>query len=214
MTEYSEHSSAESYRIESSHFVEYSSEFVKSFIYSDIENIIERGLYNIKLSLSVYEDAAIIPSSSQNIEYRKLDRFFVEPSDIQQFITMVDITSIEIGNTSIAEEFFRSICLERGYLYGIQMMNDIYIQHTQNVMLMCAVLNILSHIDYEKIGSFAVTLCMGLITTGTPEIDEYVINAIDRWNHHDFVVCIKSIRTKSFLLQRMLKKVITRLSEL
>lgn len=213
MISYLQNSSTESYKIKNNQTVACSIDTQMNSLDYDIDKIIALGIYYMQLSLSVDENN-IDTSSSQNKEHQKHDKIVVEQSDIQQFVTMVDITSMEIGYTSIAEEFFYTICMEQGYLYGIQMMNDIYIQHTQNVMLMCSILNILSHIEYEKLGSFAVTLCMGLITTGTPEIDEYVINAIDRWNHKDFLVCISSIRTKSFLLQRMLRKVITRLSEL
>lgn len=170
--------------------------------------------FNKYQSLSDGMLTALTDSSSLNIVKQKHEIVKVNSSDIQQFIKMVDNSCLEIGYSSMAEEYYLSICREKGYPYGLQLMNDIYIQQPGNVLLMCAMMNILSHIEYKQLGSIAVTLCMGLIATGTPEIDEYVINAIDRWNHRDFLECLKNIRTESFLLKRMLKKAINRLSEL
>ena len=90
-------------------------------------------------------------------------------------------------------------------------MNIIYTKHPRNELLMCSMINILSHIDYDKLGDFVITLCMAMTFVGTPLIWEYVINACDSWNSMDFIDCLEAIKTDSILLKRMIKKVIMRI---
>lgn len=143
----------------------------------------------------------------------KYKRIIVDSADINQFIDSVDVSCLESGYISRAERFVDDLCQIKGEAYIIQMMNDIYVKYPQDELLMCAVINILSDIDYENLGSFAITLCMGLVAVGTPLVWEYVINACDRWKRKEFIPCLQRISTNSLLLQRMVNKVIVRLQQ-
>lgn len=140
-------------------------------------------------------------------------RITVDSADINQFIDSVDVSCLESGYVSRAELFIESLCRTKGEAYVLQMMNDIYVKYPRNELLMCVVIDILSDIEYEKLGSFAITLCMGLIAVGTPMVWEYVTNACDRWNSKDFIPCLQGIVTESLLLKRMINKVIARLQQ-
>lgn len=149
--------------------------------------------------------------SGQNTQrYQKIT---VDLSDINQFIDLVDVSCLEPGYVSQAELFIESLCKSKGEAYVMQMMNDIYTKHPKNELLMCTIINILSGIEYDKLGSLAITLCVGLIAVGTPIIWEYVINACDRWKSKDFIPCLQSIVTDSLLLKRMINKVVARLQQ-
>ncbi|MGN0243990.1 MAG: hypothetical protein ACI4CT_08020 [Lachnospiraceae bacterium] len=150
-------------------------------------------------------------ASSQNTT--QFQRIIVDSTDINQFIDFVDVSCLESGYVSRAELFVKSLCHSKGEAYVMQMMNDIYIKYPRNELLMCVVINLLSDIEYEKLGSFAITLCMGLIAVGTPMVWEYVTNACDRWKSKDFIPCLQGIVTESLLLKRMINKVIARLQQ-
>lgn len=182
-----------------------------------IERIVDRIMntfYYPRLdnAMSVPQDEFVAQGSTISSAKSIRERIIVEEADINNFIDLVDISCLETGYISRAEMFINTLCEDKGEAYIVQMMNDIYVRYPQNELLMCAIINILSNIDYDKIGSFAVTLCMALLKTGTPLVQEYVINACDSWKSKDFIECLRSVSTvDSFLLKRMIDKVIHRL---
>ncbi len=135
----------------------------------------------------------------------------VDQNDINEFISLVDFSCLESGYMSDAERFIRYLCKEKGYPYIIYMINELYAKNINNEMLMCALIHIISHIEYQKLKYPIVTFCVAMIANGTPLVWEYVINACDSWNSLDFVDCLERIHTDSIILKRMIKKVITRI---
>lgn len=160
----------------------------------------------------VYHDHVIQKSSTVNTT-KRIETLNIEPDDISKFVSTIDIDCLDVGYVSKAERYIEELCAEKGEQYILKLMNDVYTQNPQNELILCAVINILSHIDYEKLGSVAITLCVGMIAVGTPLVWEYVINACDQWGKKEFIPCLQSIQTDSILLKRMLKKVIDRLQK-
>lgn len=149
-------------------------------------------------------------------ETKKVERYEnvpVNPDDIDHFVNLVDISCLDSGYSSEAEEFIMFLCDKRGFPYVKNLINSVYVKHVKNEILMCTAIKILSHIDYTDLGDFAVTFSMAMIADGTPLIWEYVINACDTWNSMDFIDCLERVNTDSFLLKRMIEKVVYRIKK-
>lgn len=149
-----------------------------------------------------------VQSSSVTIEKKqKYPEPQVDMKDIYQFMNYADFT----GSDSSINEYIDALCTEKGVHYVLCMLNEMYTRYPDNEFLLCSIIDAASHIEYRKLGRFAITLCMGLILVGTPLVWEHVTNACSQWKHPDFIPCLKSIRTESFLLQRLIKRTIHRI---
>lgn len=188
-------------------------EELHSYQYSNIEGKSEeeKDISGDIASSSIqrkWEDDAGKAGTSNSPQYESI---IVDKKDIQCFINLVDITCLESGYISDAEQFVEELCEKKGYPYIIYFMNEIYAKNIKNELLMCALMNIVSHIDYANLGFPAVSFSMAMIANGTPLMWEYVINACDSWNSMDFVDCLERINTDSIVLKQMIEKVVLRI---
>lgn len=118
----------------------------------------------------------------------------------------------EFGFENELDSFVRE-SLAKNAMATKEWLNEIFLEHFEDVTVVVGVLRTIAHLEYEKIYPTGPTMAMAALSHRDVEVRECGIRAFENWESAEGLEYLESIRCEEAWLQDYLERVITDLGK-
>ena len=169
----------------------------------DINNEIDKC--GEKYSSREYEDLPTAPPTSIMVvsgNGQNWDRFRDE------IFSSLNWRSIEIGEPTEAEYIIDDLIRETTPKDTMEWAYNIFLNNTDNILLLCTLIHSLSHIEYELVYPQGPMMAMAMFAHDDKRVVGYAIKAFSNWNSKDSLKYIEHMQPKEIWAKREMNRII------
>lgn len=169
----------------------------------DIKNEVDKS--GEKYSSREYEDLPTVSPTSIMVvsgDGQNWDRFQDE------IFASLNWRSIEIGEPTEAEYIIDDLIRKTSPKDTMEWMYNIFLNNTDNSLLLCTLIHSLSHIEYELVYPQGPMMAIAMFTHKDKRVVGYAIKAFSNWNSKDSLKYIEHMQPKETWAKREMNRII------
>ena len=116
--------------------------------------------------------------------------------------------TLKTGEISPFEEKIRELFSRTSKDEVLKRLNNFYLEHADNLLFICSLLQALSHMEYENVIPNAPTIAMACLSNEDDRVVEYAIKAFANWNNKRTLICMKPAKPRKKWAEKEWKMVI------
>lgn len=118
----------------------------------------------------------------------------------------------ECGFENELDSFLRE-CLAKDGMATKEWLNEIFLEHFEDVSVVVGILRAIAHLEYDEISPTGPTMALAALSHRDIEVRECGIRAFENWESRDGLEYLKAIRCEERWLQDYLERVIVDLGK-
>lgn len=167
------------------------------------------SVYNLSYDFFIPSNYSASSSENKiNVSKEEYLRKYITP----KFLSLVKEEEFEFGFISRSEELIREQ-LQINALATRNWLNEIFISHFDNEIVLIGLLRIIGRFDESIIFPQGQTIALGVLSHSNDEIKELGIRAFEKWCSAESLSILKKLNLNSSWLQDYVNEVITDIEE-
>jgi hypothetical protein len=165
------------------------SESINNISAISLEFLFENPYQNIDIASSVLETDDFVENKIN--EQQRLNDFNAKYTPL--FLKCLKDQDFEYGFTSLADKLFEE-CINADNLIAKKWLNNLFIKYYSEKYVLVGILQVLAHIDYEKIVPEGPTMALAALSNINAEVRECGIRAIESWGNIESIGLLENTK--------------------